>query len=238
MFSLWSTHFRIGSFSICLLSFSYQFSQSRVRIFIFLLLNLNIIINNKIKKIICYMVEDTKRLLTFDGFSSVWICLAFLPAFIKPINCHACVMVSPLHRYYDHCDEWQPVNEYSGSGNTALYTVAVFSSVKFLDFGTYCQNLWPDSVTLQIPDRWNSIDLVIENSKRDATLPFGYELGWTSFLASGTPQLDFKEENSEKRLSKNFFSVLENWRFLENHQFKPFLPSARPPPLGVLYKKL
>ncbi len=36
--------------------------------------------------------------------------------------------------------------------------------------------------------QWNSIELVIEISKRSALLHFDYELGWTTFLASGTPQ--------------------------------------------------
>ncbi len=72
--------------------------------------------------------------------------LSILTCFHQAYNHHAHAIISTLYRNYEQFDEWQHVKEYLGSGNAALYMVAVFSSVKFLDFGTYCQNLWPDLV--------------------------------------------------------------------------------------------
>ncbi len=69
----------------------------------------------------------------------------------------------------------------------------------------------------EVPDQWNSIDLVIEISKCFAFLHFEYEVSWTAFLASGTPQQWISREKTEKKLSKNYFSLLKKWRFLENH---------------------
>ncbi len=70
--------------------------------------------------------------------------LSILTSVHQAYNRHTHVIVHPLHRNYEHCDRRQLVKEYLGSGNTALYTVVIFSSVKFLDFGMYYQNLRPD----------------------------------------------------------------------------------------------
>ncbi len=54
---------------------------------------------------------------------------------------------------------------------------------------------------------WNSIELVAENSKWDASLPFEYELGWTAFLASGTPE----KWISRGKMTEKWFSRLASW---------------------------
>ncbi len=58
---------------------------------------------------------------------------------------------------------------------------------------------------------WNSIELVTENSKWDAPIPFEYELGWIAFLASGTPQ---KWISRGKRLKNDLkFHQTGHWKF-------------------------
>ncbi len=52
--------------------------------------------------------------------------------------------------------------------------------------------------------RWNSINLVIEISKRSAPLHLVFELGWTAFLASEIPQ----QWISRKKLWKNNFQKI------------------------------
>ncbi len=61
----------------------------------------------------------------------------------------------------------------------------------------------------QAPDQWNSINLVIEILKRAAPLHFKYELGWTAFFVSGTPQQWIPRKKPEKITFKNFFSYLK-----------------------------
>ncbi len=70
----------------------------------------------------------------------------------------------------------------------------------------------------QVPDRWNSINLVIEISKHSAPLHFEHGLCWTAFLAFGTPQqwISIKKK-CEKITFKKFFSLFENWRFSKNY---------------------
>ncbi len=69
----------------------------------------------------------------------------------------------------------------------------------------------------QVPDRWNySINLVIEILKRSAPLHFEYELGWTAFLDSRTPQQWIsKRKNWKNNFQKNIFPYLKTdalWR--------------------------
>ncbi len=64
---------------------------------------------------------------------------------------------------------------------------------------------------------WNSIKLITENSKWDAPL-FEYELGWTAFLASRTPQSGFQGGKDWKRTFKvsqlTFSKTSQIWRHL------------------------
>ncbi len=86
---------------------------------------------------------------------------------------------------------------------------------------------WP---TFQVPDRWNSTDLVIENSKWDATLPFEYELSWTAFLVSGTPQQWISRKKYWKtNIQKIIFDDLkiDAFRFLDNHPYEKLKKVAK-----------
>ncbi len=70
---------------------------------------------------------------------------------------------------------------------------------------------------IRVLDWWNSINLVIENSKNDTSLSFGYKFCWTAFSAFGTPHQGISRGKELKKwLSKNYFSLPENWCFLEN----------------------
>ncbi len=81
-------------------------------------------------------------------------------------------------------------------------------------FFTYQINEIPSIwLIFQVPDQWNSINLVIEISKRPASLLFEYELGWTAFLDSRKKQL-------KKYLSKNCFFLLENWHLSKNRPYR------------------
>ncbi len=56
----------------------------------------------------------------------------------------------------------------------------------------------------QVPDQWNSINLVVEILKHSAPLHFEYELRWTAFLTFGTPQ----QWISRKKTRKNNFQKI------------------------------
>ncbi len=75
----------------------------------------------------------------------------------------------------------------------------------------WCCQIWDVFTCWRSASYWNSIELVTENSKLDSSLPFEYELDWTAFLASGTPQ---KWISRGKRL-KNDLQVHQtgHWKF-------------------------
>ncbi len=75
----------------------------------------------------------------------------------------------------------------------------------------------------QLPDRWNSINLVIEISKCSANSPFWVWIGLNCIFGLwDTSAVDFQKKTPEKITFKTFFSLLENWHFLENHPYTYF----------------
>ncbi len=68
-------------------------------------------------------------------------------------------------------------------------------------------------INFQVPDKWNSIDLDIENSKCNVPLTFEYELSWTAFLACGTPQQWISRGKWKKDFQKNFL-IKHEWKMV------------------------
>ncbi len=108
------------------------------------------------------------------------------------------------------------MNNFSGTGSMEFHQYGWF-------FRYQTNGIPSNWLIFQVPDQWNSINLVIDISKRSVLLHFEHELGWTEFLISGTPQQWISRKKTEKITFKKIFFITWNWCFLENRPYTYFL---------------